>query len=53
VIAEQACYANNMITVPIYDTLGDESMIHIFSQTDMEIAFASADKVRQVFAYSV
>lgn len=46
VIAEHACYANNFITVPLYDTLGDESIIHIFSQTDMEIVFASADKVK-------
>lgn len=46
VIAEHACYANNFINVPLYDTLGEESIIHIFSQTEMEFVFASADKVK-------
>jgi long-chain acyl-CoA synthetase len=45
VIAEHACYANNFVTVPLYDTLGEESIVHIFSQTDTEVVFASADKV--------
>lgn len=45
VIAEHACYANNFVTVPLYDTLGEESIIHICSQTDLEVVFASADKV--------
>lgn len=48
VMAEYACYRNNFITVPLYDTLGDEAIEHICGQTEMEIIVASNDKVRSL-----
>jgi long-chain acyl-CoA synthetase len=44
-ITEQACYANSYVTVPLYDTLGDEAIEHIVNQTEMECAVVSLQKV--------
>jgi long-chain acyl-CoA synthetase len=45
-ITEQACFATSLVTVPLYDTLGDESIHYICSQTEMPVIFTSADKLR-------
>lgn len=44
VLSEYACYFNNFITVPLYDTLGDEAIEHICKQTDMAVMVASNNK---------
>ena len=44
-VAEQACFASGLVTVPLYDTLGIESIAHICNQTEMEIIFISSDKL--------
>jgi len=49
VIAEQACYANRFVTVPLYDTLGDEAIEYIVGQTEMEAVFVSLQKYPQLF----
>lgn len=54
-ITEQACYANRFVTVPLYDTLGDEAIEHIVNQTEMECAVVSLQKVLRCgmsFCYS-
>lgn len=45
VLAEYACYFNNFVTIPLYDTLGDEAVTFICNQTEMEVMVASNDKV--------
>ena len=42
VIAEQACHAFGMADVPLYDTLGDEAIVHILAQTGMATVFTDA-----------
>lgn len=45
IITEQACFASSFVTVPLYDTLGDEAIVFIGNQTEMEIVFTSRDKL--------
>ena len=45
VIAEHACYAGNWVTVPLYDTLGDEALQYIINLTEMQAIFCSADRI--------
>lgn len=44
VLSEYACYFNNFVTVPLYDTLGDDAIQHICNQTEMQVMVASNDK---------
>lgn len=45
IVAEQACFARNLVTVPLYDTLEKEAVEYVCRQTNMQVAFCSADKV--------
>lgn len=45
VMGEYACYALNLVTVPLYDTLGDDAIVHICNQTEMKVAIVSVQKV--------
>jgi long-chain acyl-CoA synthetase len=51
VIAEQACYMFANVTVPLYDTLGKEAVEFIVKQANVEICFASNDKVCSGFVF--
>lgn len=44
-LAEIACMWLNVITVPLYETLGEESIQYICNQTELETVFCSKDKV--------
>lgn len=53
-LGEYACYClkywyfhvySSLITVPLYDTLGEQSIEHICNQTEMKYLLASSDKV--------
>ena len=46
VITEQACFMFNWVTVPLYDTLGEEAIVHILTLTECPVVVASADKVK-------
>jgi len=39
-----ACYQYNFITVPLYDTLGDDAIEYIVNQTEMKFCLATAIK---------
>ena len=39
-----SCYQYNFITVPLYDTLGDEAIEYIINQTEMKYCLATATK---------
>ena len=45
-LAEHACYARNWVTVPLYDTLGEDGLEFITRQTEMHICFTTSDKAR-------
>ena len=45
ILAEYAAFENNLATVPLYDTLGDEAMEYILEQTEMKIVVVAASKV--------
>jgi long-chain acyl-CoA synthetase len=45
-MAQLACHQYNFITVPLYDTLGTESIEYIINQTEMKFCFVTADKGR-------
>lgn len=45
-ITEQACFASGLVTVPLYDTLGEKAIVYICDQTEMEIIFTSKDKLK-------
>jgi len=47
-LTEQACFASCLVTVPLYDTLGDESIKYICTQTNMPIIFTSSDKLQKL-----
>ncbi|KCV71153.1 hypothetical protein H696_02103 [Fonticula alba] len=43
-LGELGSYTKNLCTVPLYDTLGDESIVFIINQTEMTLVFATCDK---------
>ncbi len=49
-IAEQACFSLGLITVPLYDTLGDEVIEFICNHVEMSVIFVSGDKVSKLNA---
>lgn len=48
VITEQAANAFSMIVVPLYDTLGEEAVEHILTETKVQIIFCTSDKIKLV-----
>ncbi|KAI9102624.1 hypothetical protein DFS34DRAFT_609930 [Phlyctochytrium arcticum] len=46
IIAEQASFCNNLITVPLYDTLGVEALEYIINQTELRLVTATCDKAK-------
>jgi long-chain acyl-CoA synthetase len=44
VISEYGCFWGGIVTVPLYDTLGDEAIEFIVQRTEMPAIFASSDK---------
>lgn len=48
ILGEQACYANNFVTVPLYDTLGDEALEYICQQTEMQVLVIDIRKVPMI-----
>lgn len=45
IVTEQACFANSYVTVPLYDTLGNEAIAFICNQVEMEVVFTSGNKL--------
>ncbi|KAJ3335648.1 Long chain acyl-CoA synthetase 7 peroxisomal, partial [Kappamyces sp. JEL0680] len=44
VIGEYACFWSGLVTVPLYDTLGDEAIEYIMQKCEIPLVFATADK---------
>jgi len=45
VVAEQACNAYSLVAVPLYDTLGNDSVEFILQQTEMKVMLVASDKL--------
>ncbi|XP_071952898.1 long-chain-fatty-acid--CoA ligase 5-like isoform X2 [Antedon mediterranea] len=53
VIAEHSCIKFNMITVPLYDTLGDDACVHIINQANIPLIFLdTVDKLNKLLKRS-
>ena len=52
VLAEHACYMYGFVTVPLYDTLGAESIEHILKLAEVPIVVATADKTKTLLNLS-
>ena len=48
IMTELGCFRNNMITVPLYDTLGKEAIVHIINETEMPICVISKARIQCV-----
>jgi long-subunit acyl-CoA synthetase (AMP-forming) len=35
----------SLVSVPLYDTLGIEALVHIVKQTELKVVFSTSDKV--------
>lgn len=51
VIAEQACNAYSWANVPLYDTLGSDSVSYIAAQTQMAVCFAARPEAAKLVAF--
>ena len=52
IIAEYACYGQNLVTVPLYDTLGPDASEFILKQAEVTTIFCSRDKVASLVKIS-
>lgn len=50
VIAEHACNSFGFVSVPLYDTLGPESVQYIMTHADISAVFCTADKLPTILA---
>lgn len=48
VIAEQACFGRNWVVVPLYDTLGRDSIEYICKQCEIKLVFTTSDKTEKL-----
>jgi len=49
VVAEQGCFTQSVVTVPMYDTLGAESVAYCINQTSLKTIVCSSETVIHVF----
>eukprot|EP00835_Amoeboradix_gromovi_P004945 NODE_423_length_8874_cov_0.432023.p1 type:complete len:514 gc:universal NODE_423_length_8874_cov_0.432023:4821-3280(-) len=47
-ITELGCFRNNLITVPLYDTLGKEAIVHIINETEMSLCVLSRNRIQGI-----
>ena len=52
-IAEQACFAYSLITVPLYDTLGPDASNDIVNETQLSLIFCSKARVEQAIDIAI
>jgi long-chain acyl-CoA synthetase len=51
VVAEHGAFSQNLVTVPLYDTLGAEAVAFIVNQTSMTTVFCSAAEVPKIISF--
>ncbi|KAJ3000233.1 Long chain acyl-CoA synthetase 7 peroxisomal [Globomyces sp. JEL0801] len=50
IVAEHASYMYNLVTVPLYDTLGAEALEYIITLTEMTTIVTTSDKIKGLLA---
>ena len=48
VITEHACYVQGLVSVPLYDTLGPDTIEYIINFTETSVVVCTADKVKKI-----
>lgn len=48
IITDIACLKNSIVTVPLYETLGQGSLEFISNQTEIETIFVSEEKIKNL-----
>ncbi|CAG8471627.1 11251_t:CDS:10 [Paraglomus occultum] len=51
-ITDKACAMQNLITVPLYDTLGPETVGYIFNHADIAIVVAAENRIQNILRVS-
>jgi long-chain acyl-CoA synthetase len=49
-VADLACAASNMVSVPLYDTLGEEAIKHILTESEVTIIYCGGPEVGKLAA---
>lgn len=53
VLMDRACAGYSIISVPLYDTLGDEALVHIMNQCEMDVILIDTNaKAKKVMDYA-
>ena len=47
-MTELGCFRNDLITVPLYDTLGKEAIVHIVNETEMKLCVLTSNRIAGV-----
>lgn len=50
ILTDIACNLYGISTVPVYDTLGDDAVQHMFEETELTTLFLTADHVKKITA---
>ncbi|KAF6019145.1 hypothetical protein EB796_022562 [Bugula neritina] len=51
-LTQLACYQHSMVIVPMYDTLGEDALIHIVNQTKMKVIICdNEDKIKNLLKW--
>mmetsp|Transcript_16392 Transcript_16392/g.30871 ORF Transcript_16392/g.30871 Transcript_16392/m.30871 type:complete len:680 (-) Transcript_16392:164-2203(-) len=48
VVAEQGCFTQSVVTVPMYDTLGPDSVAYVIKQCELKTVICSAEVMQNV-----
>jgi long-chain acyl-CoA synthetase len=49
---KKVCHSYNFITIPLYETLGEESIKHIIKLINLKIILCSSDKIDLILKHS-
>eukprot|EP00834_Sanchytrium_tribonematis_P005349 NODE_319_length_9908_cov_1.288001.p1 type:complete len:509 gc:universal NODE_319_length_9908_cov_1.288001:2605-4131(+) len=47
-MTELGCFRNSRITVPLYDTLGKEAVVHIIKETEMKLCVIAKNRIKSI-----
>ena len=50
-LTDIACVLSNIVSVPLYETLGENSIEYVINQTEMDVIALGADKVEKICSF--
>lgn len=51
IFTDIACWMMTIVSIPLYDTLGEESMAWTFDQTELSTVFLSSENLKNILAF--